>query len=182
MPKVLINITLFQLGWFACVIGGAYGYPLTGSLIAVMAILYHLYVTKQRKNELMFVISAMLIGLFFDSFLVYNGWLAYSNGILHPNLAPYWIMVMWGLFATTINISMKWLNRSLILPFIFGLIGGPLAYLAGSNIGAVQFIDKTNALIALAIGWSIITPSLPYLSKTITQLHVRIHRNVQCKN
>ena len=46
----------------------------------------------------------------------------------------------------------------------FGLIGGPLAYLAGHKIGGIQFIDQTMALTVLAVGWTIIMPALVRLS------------------
>lgn len=32
----IINIVLYQLGWFSCVLGGAWGHPFLGSLSALV--------------------------------------------------------------------------------------------------------------------------------------------------
>ena len=42
---------------------------------------------------------------------------------------------------------------------LFGLMGGPLVYLAGEKLMAVT-IASPNTLIVLAIGWALITPLL----------------------
>ena len=63
-------------------------------------------------------------------------------------------------FATTLNVSLAWLKRSLPLAILFGAIGGPLAYAAGAKLGGLVFVQQMPALIALAIGWAAITPLL----------------------
>jgi len=181
MPRILTNILLFQLGWFACVLGGAYNYPLVGSLIAVMVITYHLFTTALWPRELLLILVVMLIGSIWDSFLVYQNWISYSSGQLFPGTAPYWIVIMWGLFTTTLNVSLKWLHKRLFYSICFGLVGGPLAYLAGSKLGALQFIDKQSGLIALAIGWGVITPLLLILSHYISILGKNTQRKIPCK-
>ena len=47
----------------------------------------------------------------------------------------------------------------LVLGVIFGLIGGPLAYIAGEKLGAISIVSPI-ALYVLAAGWAIITPFL----------------------
>jgi hypothetical protein len=42
---------------------------------------------------------------------------------------------------------------------IFGLIGGPLAYIAGEKLGAILMIN-TMTLYVLALSWAVITPLL----------------------
>ncbi len=181
MPRILTNILLFQIGWFACVLGAAYSQPLIGSSIAIMIIAYHLYSTLDWQRELLLILIVMLIGFFWDSLLVYQGWISYSTGQIFPGTAPYWIVVMWGLFTTTLNVSMKWLNKRLLYSICFGLVGGPLAYLAGSKLGALEFIDKQSGLIALAVGWGVITPSLLALSQYISHFGKDTQRKIACK-
>ena len=74
--------------------------------------------------------------------------------------APYWIVAMWALFATTVNLSLRWLKGRLWLALILGAIGGPLAYFAGYRFGAVTFLESTTALILLSLGWALWTPLL----------------------
>ena len=161
----VMNFALYQVGWFACVLGGAYDYALVGSLIAFMIIGYHLYFAKAWHLELLLVITAMILGFAWDSFLVQQNWITYPHGQLSAGTAPYWIVVMWGLFTTTLNVSLNWLKNKILYPVLFGALGGPLAYYAGANLGALDFIESTTALIALAVGWAIFTPLLLHLTK-----------------
>jgi hypothetical protein len=76
------------------------------------------------------------------------------------NIAPHWIVVMWGLFATTLNVSLAWLKQKLALAAMLGAVAGPLAYYAGYKLNALQFNNMSVTLIALAIGWALFTPLL----------------------
>lgn len=160
MNNKIINFILFQLGWFACVLSAANQQALLGAGLAMMFMLYHIVTLENKASEIKIIIIAMLIGLVWDSVLVSLGWLNYSDGMITDQLAPYWIVVMWGLFAMTLNHSLAWLKSKLMIASVFGLVAGPLAYYAGYKLGAVVFIEQTQALIALSISWAIFTPLL----------------------
>jgi hypothetical protein len=106
----------------------------------------------------------MLTGFMWDSFLVWRNWIDYSSGMMIANAAPYWIVVMWGLFATTLNVSLAWLKQKMVLAALLGAVAGPLAYYAGLKLNALQFGDMTVALVALALGWALFTPLLMRLT------------------
>lgn len=55
---------------------------------------------------------------------------------------------------------MDWLKNKLLLASVLGAIFGPLSYLAGQRLGAIELIDGTKATIALALIWSIAMPTL----------------------
>lgn len=156
----LPNFILFQIGWFSCVLGGAAGQPLTGVIIAGLIIFFHIHRAQQPWKEILLIFIAMTIGAVWDSLLVWMSWVDYPAGILIPNTAPYWIVVMWALFTTTLNISMRWLKGRYGLALLLGAVAGPLAYYGGVRLGAVDFISVNHAVIALAIGWAVFTPLL----------------------
>lgn len=162
--RVLFNFVLFQIGWFACVLTAAAGKPELGVGVAAVIIAIHLVMAKQKQHEVILIISAMLTGLVWDSLLVWRNWIDYSAGMLVTNVAPYWIVVMWGLFATTLNVSLAWLKQKLVLAAVLGAVAGPLAYYAGFKLNALQFEEMTIALMALAIGWALFTPLLMRLT------------------
>ena len=164
MP-LLINFVAFQIGWFACVLGGANGLPWVGTGIALAIVGWHLTRAVRPQQELLLVISAAAIGILFDSTLVTLGWLAYPSGTLIAGTAPHWIVALWMLFAITLNLSLSWLKRRLPIAILFGMIGGPLAYLGGAKLGALTFLAPTAGLIALAVGWAFFTPVLVILAR-----------------
>jgi hypothetical protein len=161
--KVLVNAVAFQAGWFATVLGAANGLPWLG-LAAVLAVGgLHLRASPRPGVEARLLLVAMALGLGFDSLLLATGWIVYPNGLFAPGLAPYWIVALWALFATTLNVSLRWLRGRDVLAVVFGAIGGPLSYLAGARLGAMTFVDTAPALLALAIGWGAMMPLLTRL-------------------
>lgn len=164
MTPVLLNFVIFQVGWFACVLGAAYQLPWVGTLLVGIIIAFHLLRAYQPRVELYLILFAIAIGSLWDSFLVYQGWLAYPSGTLLPNTAPHWILALWGVFATTLNVSLRWLKRRWLIAIFSGAIAGPLAYYGGAQLGGVVFIDHLTALTALSLGWAILMPTLMALS------------------
>ena len=74
--------------------------------------------------------------------------------------APYWIGAMWVLFATTLNVGMRWLRKNLLVAALFGGLGGPMSFLAGEKAGAVTFPDTSTALVVIGLGWAVLLPLL----------------------
>jgi Protein of unknown function (DUF2878) len=164
MP-MFANFLAFQIGWFACVLGGAHDLPWVGTGIAFVIVAWHLTRAARPKQELLLVLSAAAIGALFDTLLVWLGWFTYSSGTLIAGTAPHWMVALWMLFATTLNLSLAWLKRHLFVAALFGAIGGPLAYLGGEKLGALNFESPTAGLIALAIGWALLTPLLAMIAQ-----------------
>ncbi len=171
--SVLINIVAFQIGWFACVLSAANGRPWVGTLIALGIVTAHLFRAQQPQKELALVLSAALIGLVWDSLLVLFGWLDYPSGILVYGTAPYWIIAMWMIFATTINVSLRWLKGQIALSALLGAIAGPFAYWAGSQLGGVWMVEPLFATVALALGWATAMPLLISLSDHFDGVQLR---------
>ncbi len=161
---VVSNVVLFQIGWFSCVLSAAAHQPWIGLLVTSGVVITHVLRSPMPSMELKLVVLALIIGLIFDSLLVWQGWLTYSSGILLSNVAPYWIVSMWGLFATLLNVSLRWMRGRWVLAIVFGAVGGPAAYYGGLRLGALEFGNMPAGLTALAVGWAVLTPLLLALS------------------
>ena len=165
MSPVILNFALFQAGWFACVLSGAAGQPFIGALIAVAVIALHLWRANRPALEIKLLLSAMVVGAVWDSLLAWSNLLDYTSGQLLTDTAPYWIIALWGLFATTLNVSLRWLHGRYAMAAVFGLVGGPLAYYGGASLGALDMQNIKTALLALGLGWAIITPVLMHIGR-----------------
>jgi hypothetical protein len=164
MRRTILNLSLFQIGWFSSVLSAAAHRPWIGALVIACVVGVHVSQSYAKAAELKLVVIALGIGAGWDSLLVQLGWLRYSAGTLIPHTAPYWIVLMWALFATLLNVSLRWLRGRWVLAALAGVVGGPLAYYGGYRLGALHFGDATSALMALAVGWALITPALVALS------------------
>ena len=74
------------------------------------------------------------------------GWLEYPSGILLSNTAPHWIVAMWVLFASTLNVSLRWLRGRWALATLLGAVAGPLAYYGGAGLGACRHKRAVTSL------------------------------------
>ena len=157
---LIVNFLVFQMAWLLSVIGGATAMPWLGPVAVVAAIALHLRAARNPLEEVVLIGSCALIGALFDSLLVAAGWVSYRAGQFHEYLAPYWIITMWMLFGTTLNVSLRWLRGRMRLASLFGLVGGPAAYLAGQQLGGIVLTDQLAALTALAVGWAALMPAL----------------------
>ena len=160
MNSMLVNLTLFKAGWLASVFAAAASVPLAGTAVIGIAVAVHLLRSGQPRDELRLLALAAAIGFLWESLLVSAGIVQYGTSAVIAGIAPYWIVAMWVLFATTLNVGMRWLRKSLLLAVAFGAIGGPMSFLAGEKIGAVSFADTSTALFAIGLGWAIFLPLL----------------------
>lgn len=166
-PKILFNFVAFQVAWFACVLGGANDLALAGTLFVGLVVAAHLALARRAAPEALLVAATAGIGLVWDSGLVALGLISYTAGNFAPGVAPYWIVAMWALFATSLNLSMGWLKGRRWLAALFGAVGGPLAYLAGARLGGLEMPEPLLALGAQAAGWAVILPVLTRLAERL---------------
>ena len=162
--SILFNALAFQLGWFACVLGGANRLPWLGTLVAALIVYWHLHQAQRPGREFALLAVVGVLGALWDSLLVALGWLHYPSGTLMNNTAPHWIIAMWVLFASTLNVSLRWLRGRRALGALLGAVAGPLAYYAGAGLGGVDITAPLLAFTALAAGWAVFVPLLISLS------------------
>lgn len=151
---------LFQAAWFACVLGAASEHSVWGVLAVAAVVALTWAASNARGNELRLTALALLMGLAWDTALLQLGLLTYASPGPLPVLAPLWILALWALFATLLRGPLAWLQGRPLLAALLGAVGGPLSYLAAVRLGAGSFPDESRALLALAVGWSVMTPAL----------------------
>jgi hypothetical protein len=165
--RMIFNFAAFQVAWFACVLGAANDVALAGALTVAVAVAVHLMLARRWRPEALLVLTVTAIGLCWDSALVSLGLMSYPTGNFAPGLAPHWILAMWALFATTLNLSMGWIKGRPVLAMLLGAIGGPLAYLAGHRLGGVEMAEPGLALAVQGLGWAVMMPLLARLAERL---------------
>ena len=175
--NVLLNVVAFKVAWVSTIFGGANGLPLLGPLAVAVAIAIHLWFAPMPRRELMLILLTGAIGMAWDSMLVTAGWLVYPTGTIVAGLAPYWILGMWMLFATTLNVAFRWLRSRLVLAAVMGAVFGPLSYFAGSSAGAVTLAEPVPALVSLGVAWALLMPGLIVLARELDGTEPRAARS-----
>jgi hypothetical protein len=170
----LLNTVAFKIGWLASIVGAASELPLLGPAVIFVAITIHLSKAIDASRELILVALTGLIGASWDSVMVAAGWLSYPTGTIVAGFAPYWILAMWMLFATTLNLAFRWLQSNLLLAGVLGAVFGPASYYAGAKTGAVVINDLAVVMVALAAAWAVLFPSLLSLARRLDGVTARV--------
>jgi hypothetical protein len=144
----IFNALLFQLNWFACVLGGAHGQPLWALLTLSLMFAQTARGTTLRADVVL-ALSAAAIGLFLDSLWISSGILDYGT-----RFAPVWIVMMWMGAALSLNHSLAWLKPQPWLGGILAAMVAPLCYLSGESLGAVS-VDNAG-LPVVAVSWLLV--------------------------
>jgi len=165
--NVLLNAIAFKVAWLSTIFGGANELPMLGPLAVTIAVSVHLWLAAEPRRELTLVAITGAIGLAWDSVMVSAGWMSYPSGTFVAGLAPYWILGMWMLFATTLNVTFRWLHSRMLLAVIMGAVFGPLSYMAGAAAGAVQLNNPTVVYVTLSASWALLMPGLLMLARQL---------------
>jgi hypothetical protein len=152
----LVNYALYQLGWGACVLGGAWHRPWTGVLIATILIGVHVALSLERSLEIRLVILATAVGAVVETIQIGTGTYRFTSGTMIDALPPLWLLAMWAQFATTFRFSLRRVIARPVSAALFGAVGGPLASLAGERLGAITLLPPVPyGLLRLSVSWAI---------------------------
>ena len=166
--SLLVNFGLYQVGWFAIVLGAANGIGWLGAVVALLLVGVHLVLVRGLSRHLALILAAGTIGMTVDSFQVQFGILRFPYTGHTQQLAPPWDAVLWIQFATILPFCLRWLSHRYVLSAVVGLTGGPLAFYGGEKLGAVSFEPpRAVSLAVLAAVWALTLPLLVWLSDVI---------------
>lgn len=168
----ITNFILFQTAWFVTILSAANGKPYIGVLFTSLWMLYHLcVVVSKRKNELLLILSAVVIAAIFELTLVVSGFVSYPLQATLLTLVPLWMITLWINLAATINHSMSWLKKRYLSSALLAAIAGPLTYYAGERFGAIE-LHGMYSIIAISLMWLVSMPLLFWLSQLFSNFNV----------
>ena len=150
---VLIDLVVFQLEWWLCVLSGnqtiPYGYIFAAFLLIKTR--YRAFYSLHFSLEWLLLTA---IGLLTDIIMIHSG--VYQFPPAQGLILPYWLMVLWMCFAAWF-ISAEWINHRALLMSGLAAIGGVGAYNLGHTLGSIQF-NQTNALTSmyLTVVWAVL--------------------------
>lgn len=177
MGATLLSFAGFQLVWFACILGARAGRPWIGPLVAALSAAVQIGSARDWRVDLALAGVAALVGYAADSALVLAGVLTFPERAALGWPSPIWMVALWVNLAVTLRRLLGYLLGRYVLGAVFGAIGGPLAYLAGVQMGAARFgIGREAALAVVAVEWLV---ALPLLLAAEARLRGLLARRVQ---
>lgn len=165
----LLSLALFNGGWFCCVLGAAYGFPWLGPLYVSVWLVWKVAGTRSKSGEALFILLAAIVGYTLDSTLFLAGMLLETGQDSFGWPAPLWMVCLWANLAGALGGCPGFLKKRYILGCAAGVIGGPMAYFSGRQLGAIDLADPLVAsLAAIAAEWAIAMPLLLFLDARLS--------------
>lgn len=161
---IMVNVLAFQTAWLGAVVGAAMGSLWLGLAAALVVVALHLHWAARPGRELGAVAAVTLLGTAWDTLPAALGLIDYRGGLAAFGGTPLWIVALWLAFATTLNVSLRWLRGRLWLAVALGGVFGPLCYAAAERLGALTLVAPANALLAQALGWAVLLPATAALA------------------
>lgn len=170
MRSALGNFVVLQACWFCCVLGGARGWPWLGPAAVAACLAAYMAGSPAPAREASLAACAGLLGILLDSALAAAGVLRFPPDAPQIGLVPVWMIALWMIFATTLYTSMRWMAGRYALGSLIGAAAGPLSYLGGARLGAVELGPSPDAALAVvALEWAVAMPALLALEAWLTQ-------------
>lgn len=161
---ILPNLFRYQLTWLATVLGAAHGKADLGAFIGFLMIVLHFKKCHHLLAEYKTVFTTLLIGGLWELILVKQHWVIYE-GASPISLVPIWILILWTAFGTTLNGCLGWFKNHLGWSFLFGALGGPLAWYGGEALGALSVPNPLLGYVVIGGGWAVLMPLISYLAR-----------------
>lgn len=156
----LINLLVFQLGWFVCVIGG----NLPALLFTAAALALHHHCIVRSPREWLMVVAVSLVGLSWDALLAGAGLVYFSDPIVAG--LPLWLVCLWLLFATTLGHGLGWLQGHLVAAALAAALVAPLSYYGGTLLNSSHLAEPLLLPLAvMALGWAGLFPAALLLAR-----------------
>lgn len=158
--KLVMNALAYQAVWFLAILYGN-----TGALFGCILILILLATSECRTADIRTIGLVMFVGLLVDGTLQQIGFFTFNE----PGLPiPFWLLIIWVGLAMTIHHSLSWLKDNLLLAALFGGLGGPAAYWAGTRMGAASFNwSLPVALSVLFVIWALLFPAIVFYGRKV---------------
>jgi hypothetical protein len=158
------TLAAYELVWLCAVMGAGHGLAWPGVAAAGLFAGWRLAGSRCRRVELKVAGITVLLALALEWTWVTSGLIVYAAPWPFAS-APAWLIGLWLAFGLTVVPLFGYLHERPALAAILGALGGPLAYLGAARAHALRLPGPAwRGLLALALGWAIVMPTLTSLA------------------
>lgn len=163
--RIFLNVGLFQIGWWACVLLAANNRAMQAALALAAMVAIQILIHVSPVRSLLLALVCLSLGALIESILAAAHVTAYRNAGFMLGLAPAWMAGLWALLSTTLDVSLRWLRGRWLLGFALGAAAGALSYAGGARLGALT-LPRGYSLWVIAAVWGLALPLLIQLACT----------------
>ena len=129
--------------------------------MALLSLALHFFLVEDRSAEARRLFPVAAAGIGVDVLLTLAGVFDFGAA----TLVPFWLIVLWWVFAAAIYRSFAKIGQSLWLAAVLGGIAVPFNYMVGAGFGAVFLpLGTTVSTAVLVAVWIVLLPVLYRIS------------------
>jgi hypothetical protein len=163
LTKNFWTILSANIGWLACILGAAHGYPWLGLVVVPCLFVIHITTIERHRIYPIFrvAMASIIIGFFTDTALILLGAVEPNRWAMPWPFTTLWDLIIWAGFSLTLNTSLRFLQKKPLTAAILGAISAPGTYYAGGQLGALQFSEPVFVnLVWIGAVWFFAMPCL----------------------
>ncbi|MDX2289279.1 MAG: DUF2878 domain-containing protein [Hyphomicrobiaceae bacterium] len=165
---ILINLAGFQVAWLSLAVSAAAGASHWGILVALVAMAVHLARSPSSRPEVLLAVSAVVIGAAVETALAAATAVSPAASGPWPPFPPFWLLALWAVFATLLNVTLRPLCPHIVLQVCLGCLFVPLSYYAGDALGALTLLAPVATSLGLVgLAWAFALPLLMALARRL---------------
>lgn len=163
IPLLIVHTLLWQVGWFAAVVGAVHGLGWAGPAALVPVLGLHAWVHRRHPGfDLLPLVVAAMLGGAVDAILGHTGMMLMVTGDgAWSTWPPAWMVGLWVALASGLSFGLRWMQGRWLVAVFLGAAGGAAAYLGGERLGALRFpTGQTSGVLTVAAVWAGAMPLL----------------------
>ena len=147
--------------------GGINGYSILASIPMLLWIAAWIWYEKKHWRPVLYItLFSGLYGATFDSIMVLTEVMVFPPHFNFGIPSPFWMVTLWLGFGALVEKSFNKLYGKWVICALLGVIGGPMAYLGGFEMGAVDLgVSRYSFIFWVGLEWLIAMPLLTWYSQ-----------------
>lgn len=153
---IILNLVAFDVCWAAAMLSAAKPWWWIGPALIALSAAGQLLLRPAPLLLAAVLVGGSAVGVLTDLLAASLGLFAFNGGQGRFALV---FFALWLNFGTTLTPSLRFLWRRPLAAALLGGFGGPLAYLAGHELGAITLADDRLPTLAwVAAQYALLTP------------------------
>ena len=160
----LFHLSAYYIEWSVCLYSAAHRHAWIGILVTLIIlpiqVLWQYRVAKDTRDLLRFMVIMTVCGSLIDTAMMWSTIVIYHDNYFYPYLCPPWMILQWTELALIAHALLSHLWQR---PFVTGLLcllGFPLAYISGAQLGAAELVFGWKSAALLGLIWMLLFPVL----------------------
>ena len=163
--RLVFNVIGFYICWWITIFSVSRNIFYLGPISVVLFLFIHFYKVLNHKQEDIFLIICLFLGLIIESILLNFNIVLHKGLLSQYNIAPVWAVSLWVCFGATIYHSFNWMSKQYFVSAVLGALSAPVVYFSFKSLGIIEF-GMSDLAVGLLVSfvWCVFIPLFIFIA------------------